>query len=77
MNMRRIWRDLWRPPGQALDTFAAVLSEHWLTATDRTARLFSATPGSWLQRRSPGAPEPSTPDDIPAHHFTRGGRLIR
>jgi len=73
MDMRRIWQDLCRPPGQALDAFASVLSEHWRAASDRTARLFWSTPRSWLQAAGRRTSDPAAP----AHHFTSGGRLIR
>jgi hypothetical protein len=73
MDMRRIWQDLWQPPGQALDAFASVLSEHWRAASDRTSRLFWSTPRGWLRAPGPRTPDPAAS----AHHFTSGGRLIK
>jgi len=46
-------RGLWRPPAETLEAIAAVLGEHWrAAATSRTARIFWATPVSWLRAGS-------------------------
>ena len=64
---------LWQPSGETLDAIAAVLGEHWRTATAHPEALFWASPVSWLtfpdlRPRSQRAPD---------HHLTSGGKLIR
>ena len=63
---------LWQPSGETLEAIAAVLSDHWRTATAHPEQLFWTTSVSWLsvhvRPRAQRAPD---------HHLTSGGKLIR
>jgi hypothetical protein len=66
-------RRLGQPSGETLEAIAAVLCEHWRTATANPEALFWGSPVSWLtfpdlRPRSQRAPD---------HHLTSGGKLIR
>jgi len=52
---------LWKPPEQALNAFASVLSEHWRAARERTVQLFWSTPVSWLEAHRVRAPLTTSP----------------
>ena len=49
MALRPMLGQLLKPPGQALDAFASVLSEHWRAARECTAQLLWSTPVNWLE----------------------------
>jgi hypothetical protein len=68
MKTDKLWRWIWRPPGEAFDALTAALRAHWLAARGNARGLFSAPPGSWLHPRKVR---------VRAHHLTSGGRLIR
>ncbi len=73
MGDHKRFRRLWQPSGETLEAIAAVLGEHWRTATAHPEALFWASPVSWLtfpdlRPRSQRAPD---------HHLTSGGKLIR
>ena len=63
-------RRLWQPSGDTLEAIAAVLGEHWRTATAHPEKLFWARSVSWLTVHDV---RPRAPD----HHLTSGGKLIR
>ena len=64
---------LWQPSGETLEAIAAVLGEHWRTATAHPEKLFWATPVSWLTVHDVRPRAQRAPD----HHLTSGGKLIR
>jgi len=63
----------YKPSGATLEAIAAVLGEHWRTATAHPEKQFWSAPVSWL----------TVPDVRPRaqrardHHLTSGGKLIR
>ena len=59
--MRQMWSQLWKPPGQALDSIASALSQHWRKANESTLRLFWSTPVSWLEASRLRAPVTTSP----------------
>ena len=63
-----LWRQLWRPPAETLETLAGVLRARWRAARLRSPHLFWSTRASWLSSRR---------DADTAHHLTKGGKLIR
>lgn len=80
MGNRSRWR-LWEPPAEALealDAFTAILRQHWRDAAAGTHEFFGSAPASWLEVRTAALPRARVRAvGAPAHHFTRGGRLIR
>jgi hypothetical protein len=56
VTRRPLLGPLWTPPGQALDAFASVLSEHWRAARERAAQLLWVSPGNWLEQLRLRAP---------------------
>ncbi len=73
MGTYKRFRRLWQPSGETLEAIAAVLGEHWRTATAHPEAQFWASSVSWL----------TVPDVRPRaqrardHHLTSGGKLIR
>ena len=61
MAMRQMWRQMWMPPGEALNAFAETLNEHWRAASERTVQLFRSTPVSWLEARKARIPATTSP----------------
>jgi hypothetical protein len=61
----------WFAEADTLEALAGVLSERWRTAAT-LARPFWQVPVRWLttEAAAPGA-------EVPPHHLTMGGRLIR
>ena len=73
MGSRKRLRRLWQPSGETLEAIAAILGEHWRTATAHPEALFWARSVSWLT--PPGLrPRAQRARD---HHLTSGGKLIR
>lgn len=61
MAMRPMWRQMWKPPGEVLNSFAAALNEHWRAASERTVQLFWSTPVSWLEAHKVRLPATTSP----------------
>jgi hypothetical protein len=59
--MRPAWRQICKPPGEVLNSFAAALNEHWRAASERTVQLFRSTPVSWLEARKVRLPATTSP----------------
>jgi len=72
VGSRKRLRRLWQPSGETLEAIAAILGEHWRSATAHPEALLWARSVSWLSSPARG-PAPSAPD----HHLTSGGKLIR
>ncbi|TLZ23374.1 MAG: hypothetical protein E6K34_00050 [Gammaproteobacteria bacterium] len=73
MGSRKRLRRLWQPSGETLEAIAAILGEHWRSATAHPEALLWASSVSWLS--SPGL-RPRA-QHAPDHHLTSGGKLIR
>jgi hypothetical protein len=67
-------RRLWEPPTETLEAIAGVLGERWRAAASQSARLFWATPVSWVAVRAVRVNARHAPVH---HHFTSGGKLIK
>jgi hypothetical protein len=64
---------LWEPPDETLETIAAVITSHWKAAAEAYKGLFWPEATSWLDACLGN----DRHGESPAHHFARGGRLIR
>jgi hypothetical protein len=63
-----LWRQLWRPSAETLESIAGVLRARWRAARLRSPHLFWSAPANWLDSHRNGHT---------THHLTRGGKLIR
>jgi hypothetical protein len=65
---------LWEPPDETLETIAAVITSHWNAATQSyREKTFWPEGASWLRAWLGDERQ----DEWPAHHFTKGGKLIK
>jgi hypothetical protein len=72
MTTRTGW-PLWDPPDETLESIAAVITSHWKAAAEAYKGLFWPEASGWLDACLDNDPRGPSP----AHHFTRGGKLIR
>ena len=74
MTTRTGW-PLWDPPNETLEAIAAVIASHWNAAAKAyREKLFWPEAASWLDACLGGDDHRG---ESPAHHFARGGRLIK
>ncbi len=64
---------LWKPPNETLETIAAVIAAHWNAAKAYREKLFWPEASSWLDACLGN----DRGSESPAHHFARGGKLIK
>jgi hypothetical protein len=59
---------VWQPPGETIDSIAAVLKAHWAAAKSQPIQLFWQRPGTWASRLTSAPEAEDSSDTLPDPH---------